>query len=454
MIVMKFGGTSVKDAAAVDRVAGIISERVHLNPVVVVSATGKTTDELVDILDRLEESRDVQALADHIETNHHKLVTELISNTEHRTTAEKWVGRERERLGKLIEGMKCLGEVSLRSRDAVLSVGERVSAPILASCLASRGLNAVCVDPSELIVTDNTHGAATPLTTRTAARCKAVLGPLLDKGAIPVVGGYVGATDQGVITTLGRGGSDLTASLIASVMGAENLEFWKDVDGILTADPRVVEAARPVDAVSFREAAELAFLGAGVLHPASIQPAVEAGVPVVIKNSYSPETQGTRIVLRTKMAPREVVTSIAYKRDQVMLNVYSTRMLGASGFLRRVFEVFDRLAISVDHIATSEVNVTVTLKDSEKLHDLEDMLGEVANVEVTRNMGVVSVVGEFISATSGVAGTILAALSHINLSLITYGGSGVNLSVVVNNDQVPWAVKALHRALFEGGEPQ
>jgi aspartate kinase len=262
----------------------------------------------------------------------------------------------------------------------------------------------------------------------------------------------VGSTVEGVTTTLGRGGSDLTSSLVARALGAEGLEYWKDVDGILTADPRIVADARPVARLSFREAAELAFLGAQVLHPASIQPAVEAGVPVRVLNSYRAGSPGTLITMKRSGGPagepERAVVSIPCKRDQILVNVFSSRMLGASGFLRRVFGVFERLDLSVDHIATSEVNVSVTLGRTRRLAELGSMLGEVADVDVREGVGVVSVVGDRIADTPGVAARLFGALGDINVLLITYGGSGVNLSFVVDDGRVPEAVCRLHDALF------
>ena len=458
MIVMKFGGSSVKNAEAVDRVSGIIQARVAQRPVVVVSATGDTTDELVEILDLLEAGQPGAAdIAARIAQSHAELVAEVVTDAQEQEKAREKISAEIARLNDMISAMERLGDVSMRSRDAVLSVGERMSAPILAGSLASRGIDAVYVDPSDVMATDDAYGAAVPDMGLTEQQSLAVIVPLGEQGKVPVIGGYVGRSAKGAITTLGRGGSDLTASVIAKSIAAEALEFWKDVDGILSADPRIVPEATPLAAITFREAQELPFLGSGVLHPASIQPAVEAGIPVRVRNSYRPESPGTEI---RKFKPSgmiidanggeagKAVASITCKRRQVLVNLYSTRMIGASGFLRRVFEVFDRLKISVDHIATSEVNITVTLKDTDKLAQLQAELTETAKVDVVRDVGVVSVVGELLSATSGVAAHIFSALKDFNILFITHGGASTNVSMVVRDRDVEAAIRSLHQQLF------
>jgi aspartate kinase len=458
MIVMKFGGSSVADAAAVDRVATIVEGRLERRPLVVVSALGGTTDVLVSILERLEagSAREARDRAGSVRAHHEQVIEAVVAAGPHRDAAMEVLEAGMGRLGRLMEGMDCLGEVSSRSRDAVLSLGELVSAPVLAAALASRDLPARAVDPRQVIVTDGAHEAAVPALAECTSRCRDVLAPMLEEGRVPVLGGYVGSSADGITTTLGRGGSDLTASLVARALGAEALEYWKDVDGILNADPGVVPEARPVARLSFQEAAELAFLGARVLHPASIQPAVDAGVPVHVLNSHRAAGPGTIITSELHggraEGPGQAVVSIACKRDQLLVNLYSTRMLGASGFLSRVFEVFERLGLSVDHIATSEVNVSVTLGQTRRVDELASLLGEVAEVRMEGGMGVVSVVGDRLSDTPGVAARLFTALGDINVHLITYGGSGVNLSFVVENDAVPDAVRRLHRALFQEGD--
>ena len=450
MLVMKFGGTSVKNAEAVDRVSGIISARVSEQPIVVVSATGDTTDRLVEILDLIEDNKPgAMAIAEVIEQKHIELIEEVVTDkTQQKITFEK-VEPEIDRLKDMISAMERLGDVSMRSRDAVQALGERMSAPILAGSLASRGIDAVSVDPAKVIATDSTFGAAKPNFELTAGNCQKRLVPLCGEGKVPVVGGFVGSNAKGIITTLGRGGSDLTASVIAKSVTASGLEFWKDVDGILTADPRIVPDAHPLNEITFEEAAELTFLGSGVLHPASIQPAVEAGVPVTVRNSYKKDSPGTKILkTRPPHATTTTAASIAYKKNQALINVYSTRMIGASGFLRKVFEVFDRLEISVDHIATSEVNITVTVDDGDVVDVLARELEEVATVTVTHNVSIVSVVGDALRQTAGIGAKIFTALKDINILFSTHSGATTNLSVGIENDHLTDAIKSLHTHLF------
>ncbi|MBN2343699.1 MAG: aspartate kinase [Deltaproteobacteria bacterium] len=450
MLVMKFGGTSVKNAEAVDRVSGIISARVAEQPIVVVSATGDTTDRLVEILDLLDDNKPgAMAIAESIEAKHLALIKEVVTDEAQQNITFEKVQPEIKRLKDMISAMERLGDVSMRSRDAVQALGERMSAPILAGSLASRGIDAVSVDPGTVIATDSTWGAAKPDFAQTQSQCTSVLVPLCKKGQVPVVGGFVGANPKGIITTLGRGGSDLTASVIARSVAATGLEFWKDVDGILTADPRIVSDAKPLSEITFEEASELTFLGSGVLHPASIQPAVEAGVPVTVRNSYKQDSPGTKILKsRAPNVDNTTAASIAYKKNQALINVYSTRMLGASGFLRKVFEVFDRLNISVDHIATSEVNITVTVDDGDVVPVLAKELEEVATVTVTHNVAIVSVVGEALRQTAGIGSKVFTALKDINVLFITHSGATTNLSVVLENERLNDAITSLHAHLF------
>lgn len=454
MLVMKFGGTSVKNAEAVDRVSGIISARVSEQPIVVVSATGDTTDRLVEILDLIDNNKPgAMEVAETIEAKHIALIKEVVTDPAEQKKAFQNVEPEIKRLKDMIFAMERLGDVSPRSRDAVQALGERMSAPILAGSLASRGINAVSVDPGKVIATDSTWGAAKPDYEITLAQCKKELIPLCKENKVPVLGGFVGANSNGVISTLGRGGSDFTASIVAKSVAASGLEFWKDVDGILTADPRIVKNAKPLSEITFEEAAELTFLGAGVLHPASIQPAVDGGIPVTVRNSYKQDSPGTKILKsRPKDTVNDTAASIAYKKDQALINVYSTRMLGASGFLRKVFEVFDRLKISVDHIATSEVNITVTVDDGEIVDDIANALAgelsEVARVTVTHTVCIVSVVGEALRETPGIASKVFAALKDINVLFITHSGATTNLSVVLENNRLNEAIGSLHEHLF------
>lgn len=455
MIVMKFGGSSVKDAEAVDRVSAIIAGRLPEAPIVVVSAMGGTTDELEAILEALCEGRTDEATASAavVVRRHRELARRVLPEGELLDLALADLETHAKTLDRYVEGIARLGEVTPRSRDAILSVGELISSALLARLLESRSIPAAWVDPRTTVRTDGEHTTACPNREETRRACLKAFPPLLERGLVPVTGGFVGSSMDHTTTTLGRGGSDLSASLIAAAVGADRIEFWKDVDGILTADPRIVEAARPVSRISYREAAELAFLGARVLHPSSIQPAVRERIPVRVLNSYRPDAPGTEICATGpscgKIAgPRGAVAAIAYKRGQILLNVHSNRMLGASGFLKTVFEVFDRLRIPVDHIATSEVNVTVTMAPSRSLDRLREDLGEIARVEVIDNAGIVSIVGENLARTPGVASRVFAALDTLNVTLITYGGSGVNLSLALADPDVPRAVSRLHEELI------
>ena len=346
MIVMKFGGTSVESAAAIERVTGIVKSRLDRKPVVVVSAMGKTTNRLLAIAHLAVDGQRDEALRELLALRDYHL---------RESGMERTVDEHFQELAELVKGLAVLGELTPRSIDAISSFGERLSSLIVTNVFRHRGLNAVHVDSRKVIVTDRRHTQAGPLLEETYAKLGAAIPPLA-KNQVVVMGGFIGATQDGITTTLGRGGSDFTASLVGAGIGAEEIQIWTDVDGMLTADPSICPDAHRVKIISFTEAAELAYFGAKVLHPATVLPAVDKNIPVLILNSRRPEVDGTRIV-SASVASKNIVKSIACKTKVTVLNIRSTRMFMAHGFMRRIFEIFDRYGTSVDMVATSEVSV-------------------------------------------------------------------------------------------------
>jgi aspartate kinase len=442
MIVMKFGGSSVESAAAIERVAGIVRERLDRKPVVVVSAMGKTTNRLLSIATRAVNGKRDEALRELLDLKQFHL---------RESGMERTVDDHFQELAELVRGLAVLGELSARAIDAISSFGERLSSLIVANHFEKHGLKAVHVDARKVIVTDGRHTQAAPNFAETYKRLAATIPPLAERRVV-VMGGFIGATLDGVTTTLGRGGSDFTAAIAGAGIGAEEIQIWTDVDGMLTADPRVFPGGHRVRVCSFAEAAELAYFGAKVLHPATVLPAVEKNIPVLILNSRRPSVEGTRI---TSEAVRSinVVKAIACKQNIVLVNIHSTRMLMAHGFLRHIFEIFDRYATPVDMLATTEVSVSLTVDDSGKLGSIVEELGEFAEVSLENRQSIVSLVGENIRYTPGVAARVFKAVEDINVRMISQGASLLNLSFVVATDDVKRAVEALHNEFFSELDP-
>jgi aspartate kinase len=430
-VVMKFGGTSVADAAAFENVARIVaSEREAA--VVVVSAMSGVTDALLA-------ATDIASLQEVFE-RHRSVSRELLADTSAFTdrlrSAEQQIG---ELLG---------GHVERKSRqDAVVSFGEILSNALLAELLNQRGIEARQVDARRCIITDEEHTSAAPLMRETFARSRSELIPCIDTGVVPVLGGFIGATTQGVTTTLGRGGSDYTAALLGAALGASEIQIWTDVTGVLTADPRVVPEAQTIERLSYSEAAELAYFGAKVLHPKTIQPAIESSIPVRICNSRAPQEAGTLVGPQSETSPR-TVKAIAHKTGVTTVQVTSLRMLGAYGFLRALFEVFDKHRTVVDVVTTSEVSVSLSLDDASALPAIVEELERLGTVRVEKGRAIICVVGEGLRGTPGIAARVFSTISDINVTLISQGASSINFTFAIEEERVREAVTRLHEEFF------
>jgi aspartate kinase len=444
MIVMKFGGTSVESAEAIERVTGIVKSRLNRKPVVVVSAMGKTTNRLLKIADlavsgqREEALRELFALRDfHLRESN----------------MERTIDEHFQELSELVKGLAALGELTPRSIDAISSFGERLSSLIVTNYFKHHGLSAVHLDSRKVIVTDHRHTQAAPDLKESYARLSAAIPPLLEDHVV-VIGGFISATPEGITTTLGRGGSDFTASIVGAGIGAEEIQIWTDVDGMLTADPNVVPNAHRVKIISFTEAAELAYFGAKVLHPSTVVPAIDRNIPVLILNSRRPHVDGTRIVAES-VSTTNLVKSIACKSKVTVLNIHAARMFLAYGFMRRIFEVFERYQTSVDMIATSEVNVSLTIDQTARLPEILRELREFSEVSIEENEAIICIVGDNIRFTPGVAARVFQALAAggINVRMISQGASALNLGFVVAGQDLRGAVSALHAEFFRELDP-
>ena len=419
----------------------------------VVSAMGGVTDSLESLkISSSERDRDAtERTKATLVRRHEEALDGLSLPSAERDAARLALQAELRRVEELCSGIFLLEEISPRTSDALLSLGELMSSRLVAAALRAAGAAAVWVDPREILVTDANHGAALPDEAETAKRLAARVLPELEAGRIVVTGGFVGATAGGVTTTLGRGGSDYSAALFGAALkdtgrAVGAIEIWTDVDGILTADPRVVPGARLVAEVSAAEAAELAFFGAKVLHPATIRPAVARGIPVAVRNTFRPDAPGT--VVRAA-APGTGVRALAMRTGVAAIFVGNPRMLLAHGYAARVFSVFERHAVPVDVIATSEVSISITVDAKAPLEAVVRDLSAFAEVSVLPGLAVVSVVGKALRTTAGIASRVFQALGVVNVVLISQGASDTNMTFVVAEADAPEALRRLHREFFE-----
>jgi aspartate kinase len=453
MIVCKFGGTSVQDAEAMTRLAQIIAARRDSQPVVVASAMGKTTNRLLEAAQTAAKGKRQEALdlLTKIKDKHLKEAQKLgIAIT------EDWVFETIHTCFKemrdLVKGLAALGELTPRITDAIASYGERLSTAILAQVFENNGMPAQLMDARECIITDDNFTRAGVLFDLTDAAIVEHLQPVLKAGRIPVFQGFIGRTRSGITTTIGRGGSDYSAAIVGAALDAEDIQIWTDVDGIMTTDPRMVKEARRIKAISFDEAAELAYFGAKVLHPATIIPAVRKKIPVHVLNSYKPDQEGTLI---TDEAPlcENPVKAIAYKNGITVVNVTSTRMLMAYGFLKRIFDTFEHFKVPVDVVATSEVSVSLTVDETSELWDIVTELKKIGEVKVEGSKAIVCCVGDNLRNIPGVPYIAFSALQDIKIQMISQGASAINITFVIDEDRLPDAVRELHDAFFKKVDP-
>jgi len=451
---MKFGGTSVQDAEAIDRAASIVKARLAQKPIVVVSAMAKVTDQLLTMA-RAAGAGDRKAalkLSRALRERHYNTAGELLG-TALFTQFHSDLGVEFEALDELLRGIAAVGELTPRTTDHVAAFGEVLSSRIVKAAFAARGIEAALIDSRQCIVTDSAHTRAAPLMQETHERLLAKVQPLVAEACVPVMGGFIGATKAGVTTTIGRGGSDFSAAIVGAELGAERIEIWTDVDGMMTTDPNLCPEARRIKAISFDEAAELAYFGAKVLHPATVLPAIQKNIPVYILNSRNPECEGTRIAARVPHC-RNYFKAIAAKKRITIIDVAAPRMLLAHGFMRAIFEAFDRHRVPVDVVSTSEVSVSLTVDSNESIPALAADLAKLADVKYQGRKAIVCVVGENLRETPGIAARVFGELSDIKIRMISQGASEINLTFVIEEDEVPQVVQRLHKVFFADLDPE
>jgi aspartate kinase len=448
VIVLKFGGTSVADAEAIARTGRIIATRLDRGPVVVVSALAGITNELIALAEQAVKGHLIGALrgVEGIRERHLEAAEALLGSGEACEETSSELSAMIDELAHLAEALTTLGDLTPRSLAAISAFGEKMSSLLCVAAFAHQGIPAVHVDACEIMITDDAYARAEPQPESIADACRTGVIPLVRAGKVPVLGGFIGsAKGTGVTTTLGRGGSDYSASLFGAAVHADAIEIWTDVDGMLTSDPRVVSRARLIEQIAFEEASELASFGAKVLHPNTIAPAVRLGIPVYILNSRRPEGRGTKI---TFDAPKRAVSAIAGKKDITLVKVGSPRMLLTEGFLRALFEIFERHRTSVDVVATSEVSVSLTVDDASRLQAIVGDLRSLGDVSVERNRGIVAVVGGAIANGGEAMARALEAIGDVRIHMLSLSATGINLTMVVDDEQVTPAIQRLHNAFF------
>lgn len=454
MIVMKFGGTSVQDAEAIDRAAQIVKERLPQRPVVVVSAMAKVTDQLLNMARAAGAGdRDTALkLCRQLQERHYNTAGELLG-TGLFTNFHNDLAAHFESLDELLRGIVAVGELTPRTTDLIAAYGEILSSNVVTAAFAARGLASVLVDSRQCIVTDSTHTRAAPLLEETNQQLQTKVSPLIAEGIVPVLGGFIGATKAGTTTTIGRGGSDFSAAIIGAALGAERIEIWTDVDGMMTTDPNICPDAKRIKIISFDEAAELAYFGAKVLHPATVLPAIQKNIPVYILNSRNPGCEGTRISARAPHS-RNFFKAIAAKKRITIIDVAAPRMLLAHGFLKSIFDAFERHRIAVDVVSTSEVSVSLTVDSNESIPALAADLAKLADVKYEGRKAIVCLVGENLRETPGITARVFAELTDVKIRMISQGASEINLTFVIEEDAVPGVIKRLHKAFFSELDPE
>ncbi len=463
---MKFGGTSVGGAPAVAQAAAIVQEQAQAweRLVVIVSAMRGVTDALIQGA-RTAASGDGQtyaSLVTDLRVKHTLAVAELLSDADERTTLLKTLDAYLDEFATFCRSVQVLGEVTPRAMDAISSLGERMNARIVAARLRQMGLRSEAVDATELIVTDRRFQQATPLMDLTRARTQARLLPLLEAGVVPVVTGFMGATEDGITTTLGRGGSDYSAAILGVTLDADEVWTWTDVDGVLTTDPRIVPDARVIPVLSYSEVAELAYFGAKILHPKTISPVVERGIPLWVKNTFNPICPGTRIVREPESTPGTVKAVSAIK-GLSMVNVEGRGMMGVPGIAARTFSAVASQGASVLMIsqASSEQSICFVIPTDTAAGVIaaieEEMALELSRRDIDRvwamdDVVIVTAIGAGMRGTPGVAARLFGALAQkqINVIAIAQGSSECSISLVVAADQATEAVRQLHSEVING----
>ncbi len=450
MIVMKFGGTSVANSDAVTRVISTVRGRLDEKPVVVVSALSKVTDLLYKISDeaaRRNRSGAMELLGQ-LRSRHLDLAGELMPDDPVQCgTAKEKVNEICDALTSFVDAVCAVGELSPRSKAIIISNGEYLSSNVICCAMNASGIRTNYIDARRMIVTDDNYLKGDPDMDAISSRAPGVVLGAYEYADAVITQGFVSATAEGEPTVLGRGGSDYSASLIGMAIDATRIEIWTDVDGVRTADPRRVENTKCLDKISFEEAAEMAHFGAKVLHPLTIEPAVRKNIPIYVLNSMNPEGKGTAILQSSFI--EDGVKSVSCKENILVINIFSTKMINTSGFLKKVFAIFSEFKVSVDLISTSEANISVTVDATQDITGVVSALSEFADVYVDSDKSQVSVIGKNIVNLKGLLEQTFAPLRDCKIYMISQGASYVNISFVVDRGTLTDVVRQIHKYLFE-----
>ena len=451
VVVMKFGGTSVEDAAAIRRLISIVQSRRDAQPVIVVSALARVTDQLLESGRAAATGRLGAALASvrDIYVRHELLADSLVSESAY-GLLDRELRAEFKDLEALLLELESAAQLDLKSQDRLLGFGECFSSRLVKEALSEAGVDAAHVDARTCIVTDAKHGHANPVWDATNDHLQQVLGPLLQSGRVPVLGGFIASTLDGVPSTLGRGGSDFTASIIAAALSASRVEIWTDVDGVMTTDPKLCADARVIRKMSFDEAAELAHFGAKVLHPTTLAPAMREDIPVYVLNSRNPDGGGTEILAHADSAPR--VRAITAKRNVAAVEVELPRGMD-SELLASVFAAFDQHSCPVDVMATSQHRVSLLVGSPAALPGIASELKHIAEMKWENHKALICLVGENIRRQPEIASRVFGAVSDMDVRVMCQGASDRTISFLVEESKVEESVQRLHRLFFPKVEP-
>ena len=449
---MKFGGTSVANFEAITRTIFIIGGRLDQKPVVVVSALSKVTDLLYKISDAAaaKDLPQTKELLCQLRERHIDLTEELLAQSMLKEEAVARVNELCDSLEGIAMAVCSLGELSDRNKAVIISTGEYLSSTIISYAMNAKGIRTQWVDARTMMITSESYLKGEPDMDAIAAKVPGVIAQAYEGMDAVITQGFVGVTSEGRPTVLGRGGSDYSASLIGMAIDAERIEIWTDVDGVRTADPRYVQNTKSLAQISFEEAAEMAHFGAKVLHTLTIEPAVKKNIPIYVLNSMNPSGKGTAI-LRNELI-EDGVKSVSFKENIRVINIFSTKMINTSGFLRRVFEIFSESKVSVDLISTSEANISVTVDATQNIDAVVEELSEFADVIVDDDKSQVSVIGKNIVKLNGMLKKTFTPLKKCNVYMISQGASFVNISFVVDREELIEVVRDLHHHLFEQPE--
>jgi aspartate kinase len=450
MIVMKFGGTSTKDASAVANVVRIVGSHAARKPFVVISAIAQGTNALEQAGRLASENKTGEARDRLLQlfNRHYTMVDELVKDRDRHRELRKVFAKSLAELEELLTGISILRELTPRTLDTIYSFGELLSSRIVAAALQEAGIRSEWLDTADFLVTDDSFNAARPMMNVVSEKLQALAGPATAAGAVPVTQGFIGVTAAGRRTTMGRESSDYSAAIVGAALGADEIQIWTDVDGVLTADPRTVNSPKKVKLLSFDEAYQLSFFGAKVLHPKTMLPAIEKGIPIHIYNSYRPDNTGTR-VMSTSGDDEPMVKSVAHRNNLVLLSLQPRHRYGQFMFWEHISGVLTKYGAIPAATATTEYSYALVCDAKSDFTGILSDLEEVAVASRFDGQGIICLVGSNLRQSPSLCGRVFAALGNVPVSMISFGASGSNMTIVLGDDSVSDAVRRIHAAFFE-----